>query len=91
MLEGGYRINGGIVSAFGRSGAGHVRALVDGCESRQVLARSLSSLTLLCAAATYRFFVLVWLFGLAFGSVFGFRFGSDLAFDFFVVFFVVLG
>ena len=37
MLEGGYRINGGIVSAFGRSVAGHVRALVDGCESRQVL------------------------------------------------------
>lgn len=36
VLEGGYRIQGGIVSAFGRSVAGHVRALVDGCESRQV-------------------------------------------------------
>ncbi|CAM9682331.1 unnamed protein product, partial [Ectocarpus sp. 6 AP-2014] len=35
VLEGGYRIQGGIVSAFGRSVAGHVRALVDGCESRQ--------------------------------------------------------
>lgn len=36
VLEGGYRIQGGIVSAFARSVAGHVRALVDGCESRQV-------------------------------------------------------
>lgn len=35
VLEGGYRIQGGIVSAFGRSVGGHVRALVDGCESRQ--------------------------------------------------------
>ena len=42
VLEGGYRINGGIVSAFGRSVAGHVRALVDGCESRQVLSLSLT-------------------------------------------------
>lgn len=45
VLEGGYRIQGGIVSAFGRSVAGHVRALVDGCESRQA-----SRSTLLAAA-----------------------------------------
>lgn len=36
VLEGGYRVQGGIVSAFGRSVAGHVRAMVDGCQSRQV-------------------------------------------------------
>lgn len=39
VLEGGYRIQGGIVSAFGRSVAGHVRALVDGCHSRQARER----------------------------------------------------
>ncbi|CAM9716570.1 unnamed protein product [Choristocarpus tenellus] len=36
VLEGGYRVQGGVVSAFGRSVAGHVRALLDGCTSRQV-------------------------------------------------------
>ncbi|CAN0326945.1 unnamed protein product, partial [Discosporangium mesarthrocarpum] len=35
VLEGGYRIQGGVVSAFGRSVAGHVRALLNGCTSRQ--------------------------------------------------------
>ncbi|KAG5177795.1 hypothetical protein JKP88DRAFT_350538 [Tribonema minus] len=34
VLEGGYRIQGGPVSAFGRSVAGHVRALREGCASR---------------------------------------------------------
>lgn len=36
VLEGGYRIQGGPVSAFGRSVAAHVRALLDGCTSRQL-------------------------------------------------------
>ena len=35
VLEGGYRIQGGPVSAFGRSVACHVRALLDGCTVRQ--------------------------------------------------------
>ncbi|CAM9429001.1 unnamed protein product, partial [Chrysoparadoxa australica] len=36
VLEGGYRIQGGPVSAFGRSVAAHVRALKDGAISRHV-------------------------------------------------------
>jgi hypothetical protein len=35
VLEGGYRIQGGPVSAFGRSVAAHVRALQEGCASTQ--------------------------------------------------------
>ncbi|CAM9751347.1 unnamed protein product, partial [Phaeothamnion confervicola] len=35
VLEGGYHIQGGPVSAFGRSVAAHVRALMDGCRSRE--------------------------------------------------------
>jgi acetoin utilization deacetylase AcuC-like enzyme len=35
VLEGGYRIQGGPVSAFARSVAAHVRALSDGRASRQ--------------------------------------------------------
>lgn len=31
VLEGGYKIQGGLVSAFARSVASHVRAGVDGC------------------------------------------------------------
>lgn len=53
VLEGGYRIQGGIVSAFGRSVAGHVRALVDGCESRQVSIEAL----------LFLFFLVVVLYG----------------------------
>jgi len=34
VLEGGYKIHGGIVSPFARSVASHVRALVDGGKSR---------------------------------------------------------
>ena len=34
VLEGGYKIHGGIVSPFARSVASHVRALVDGGSSR---------------------------------------------------------
>jgi hypothetical protein len=36
VLEGGYKIHGGIVSPFARSVASHVRALVDGGRSREV-------------------------------------------------------
>lgn len=36
VLEGGYKIHGGIVSPFARSVASHVRALVDGCKSREL-------------------------------------------------------
>eukprot|EP00542_Grammatophora_oceanica_P018202 CAMPEP_0194048750 /NCGR_PEP_ID=MMETSP0009_2-20130614/28357_1 /TAXON_ID=210454 /ORGANISM="Grammatophora oceanica, Strain CCMP 410" /LENGTH=997 /DNA_ID=CAMNT_0038694707 /DNA_START=148 /DNA_END=3141 /DNA_ORIENTATION=+ len=36
VLEGGYRIHGGIVSPFARSVASHVRALVDGSSSREL-------------------------------------------------------
>jgi len=36
VLEGGYRIHGGIVSPFARSVASHVRALVDGGKSREL-------------------------------------------------------
>ena len=36
MLEGGYKIHGGIVSPFARSVASHVRALVDGGRSREL-------------------------------------------------------
>lgn len=36
VLEGGYRIHGGIVSPFARSVAAHVRALVDGGRSREL-------------------------------------------------------
>jgi len=35
VLEGGYKIHGGIVSPFARSVASHVRALVDGGSSRE--------------------------------------------------------
>ena len=35
-LEGGYKIHGGIISPFARSVASHVRALVDGGNSREV-------------------------------------------------------
>ncbi len=35
MLEGGYRIQGGLVSAFARSVAAHVRALVEGVKHRE--------------------------------------------------------
>jgi hypothetical protein len=34
-LEGGYKIHGGIISPFARSVASHVRALVDGGNSRE--------------------------------------------------------
>ncbi|KAL7559181.1 hypothetical protein ACA910_013189 [Epithemia clementina (nom. ined.)] len=37
VLEGGYKIHGGIVSPFARSVASHVRALVDGGRSRELL------------------------------------------------------
>mmetsp|Transcript_9501 Transcript_9501/g.21229 ORF Transcript_9501/g.21229 Transcript_9501/m.21229 type:complete len:1072 (+) Transcript_9501:138-3353(+) len=36
VLEGGYKIHGGIVSPFARSVAHHVRALVDGGSSREL-------------------------------------------------------
>eukprot|EP00541_Cyclophora_tenuis_P018909 CAMPEP_0116547734 /NCGR_PEP_ID=MMETSP0397-20121206/3943_1 /TAXON_ID=216820 /ORGANISM="Cyclophora tenuis, Strain ECT3854" /LENGTH=218 /DNA_ID=CAMNT_0004072301 /DNA_START=168 /DNA_END=824 /DNA_ORIENTATION=+ len=36
VLEGGYKIHGGIVSPFARSVASHVRALVDGGKSREM-------------------------------------------------------
>jgi hypothetical protein len=36
VLEGGYKIHGGIVSPFARSVASHVRALVDGGRSREL-------------------------------------------------------
>jgi acetoin utilization deacetylase AcuC-like enzyme len=36
VLEGGYKIHGGIVSPFARSVAAHVRALVDGGSSREL-------------------------------------------------------
>lgn len=36
VLEGGYKIQGGIVSPFARSVASHVRALVDGGSSREL-------------------------------------------------------
>lgn len=36
VLEGGYKIHGGIVSPFARSVASHVRALVDGGSSREL-------------------------------------------------------
>eukprot|EP00522_Entomoneis_paludosa_P010281 CAMPEP_0172442002 /NCGR_PEP_ID=MMETSP1065-20121228/2480_1 /TAXON_ID=265537 /ORGANISM="Amphiprora paludosa, Strain CCMP125" /LENGTH=1034 /DNA_ID=CAMNT_0013191647 /DNA_START=121 /DNA_END=3225 /DNA_ORIENTATION=+ len=36
VLEGGYKIHGGIVSPFARSVASHVRALVDGGKSREL-------------------------------------------------------
>jgi acetoin utilization deacetylase AcuC-like enzyme len=36
VLEGGYKIHGGIVSPFSRSVASHVRALVDGGRSREL-------------------------------------------------------
>lgn len=36
VLEGGYKIQGGIVSPFARSVASHVRALVDGGRSREL-------------------------------------------------------
>jgi acetoin utilization deacetylase AcuC-like enzyme len=36
ILEGGYKIHGGIVSPFARSVASHVRALVDGGRSREL-------------------------------------------------------
>ena len=37
VLEGGYKIHGGIVSPFARSVASHVRALTDGGRSREML------------------------------------------------------
>ena len=36
VLEGGYKIHGGIVSPFARSVASHVRALVEGGTSREM-------------------------------------------------------
>lgn len=36
VLEGGYKIHGGIVSPFARSVASHVRGLVDGSRSREL-------------------------------------------------------
>jgi hypothetical protein len=36
VLEGGYKIHGGIVSPFARSVAAHVRALADGGRSREL-------------------------------------------------------
>lgn len=36
VLEGGYRIHGGIVSPFAKSVANHVRGLMDGCNSREL-------------------------------------------------------
>lgn len=36
VLEGGYKIHGGIVSPFARSVASHVRALVEGSRSREL-------------------------------------------------------
>lgn len=36
VLEGGYKIHGGIISPFARSVASHVRALVDGGRSREL-------------------------------------------------------
>merc|ERR1719223_2581144 len=35
VLEGGYKIHGGIVSPFARSVAAHVRALLDGAVHRE--------------------------------------------------------
>jgi acetoin utilization deacetylase AcuC-like enzyme/ankyrin repeat protein len=40
VLEGGYRIHGGIVSPFARSVASHVRGLMDGGNSRELYDRS---------------------------------------------------
>ena len=40
VLEGGYRIHGGIVSPFARSVASHVRGLMDGSNSREVFDRA---------------------------------------------------
>eukprot|EP00934_Nitzschia_sp_Nitz4_P003996 Nitzschia sp. Nitz4//scaffold303_size22340//5713//8899//NITZ4_008566-RA/size22340-snap-gene-0.23-mRNA-1//-1//CDS//3329547054//3986//frame0 len=39
VLEGGYKVHGGIVSPFARSAASHVRALVDGGRSRELYDR----------------------------------------------------
>lgn len=39
VLEGGYKIHGGIVSPFARAVASHVRALVDGGRSRELYDR----------------------------------------------------
>lgn len=39
VLEGGYKIHGGIVSPFARSVASHVRALVDGGGSREMYSK----------------------------------------------------
>lgn len=36
VLEGGYKVHGGIVSPFARSVAAHVRSLVDGARSREL-------------------------------------------------------
>jgi len=36
VLEGGYKVHGGIISPFARSVASHVRALVDGGRSREL-------------------------------------------------------
>lgn len=36
VLEGGYKVHGGVVSPFARSVASHVRALVDGGSSREL-------------------------------------------------------
>lgn len=43
VLEGGYKIHGGIVSPFARSVASHVRALVDGGSSREMYNKEDSS------------------------------------------------
>lgn len=43
VLEGGYKIHGGIVSPFARSVASHVRALVDGARSRELYDPAASS------------------------------------------------
>ena len=40
VLEGGYKVHGGIVSPFARSVAAHVRALVDGGHSRELYDQS---------------------------------------------------
>jgi acetoin utilization deacetylase AcuC-like enzyme/ankyrin repeat protein len=40
VLEGGYRIHGGIVSPFARSVASHVRGLMDGGNSRELYDRA---------------------------------------------------
>lgn len=39
VLEGGYKIHGGIISPFARSVASHLRALVDGGSSREIYDR----------------------------------------------------